>query len=269
MSDSSSRPYDADLPLAGRHAVVTGGGRGIGAAVADELARLGARLTLMGRGVDALRAQAARLREERGAQAAAVACDVADQASVEAAFAAAREAFGDPYALVNNAGQGAAASFADTTRETWDGMLAVNLTSAYLCIRQVLPAMLSARCGRIVNVASTAGLRGYRDVAAYCAAKHGLVGLTRALAVETARQGVTVNAVCPGYTDTEMAADAVRNLVAAGRTPQEAKAALVRGIPRGVLTRPEEVAAAVGWLCTPAAAAVTGTALPVAGGEVP
>jgi NAD(P)-dependent dehydrogenase (short-subunit alcohol dehydrogenase family) len=268
MSDAS-RPYDADRPLAGRHAVVTGAGRGIGAAIADELARLGAALTLMGRGADALRARAARLRDEHGARAAAVPCDVADQASVERAFAQASEAFGAPYALVNNAGQSAAVPFVDTERGTWDAMLAVNLTGAYLCTRQVLPAMLAARAGRVVNVASTAGLKGYRGVAAYCAAKHGLVGLTRALALETARQGVTVNAVCPGYTDTGMARDAVRNLVDGGRTPDEARALLVRGIPRGVLTRPEEVAAAVGWLCTPAAAAVTGTALPVAGGEVP
>ncbi|MDB4951770.1 MAG: short-chain dehydrogenase/reductase [Gemmatimonadetes bacterium] len=262
-------PHDADLPLSGRHAVVTGGGRGIGAAIADELARLGAAVTVMGRGVDALQATAERLRAEHGARAAAVACDVADEGSVQRAFAEARAAFGEPYALVNNAGQSAAGTLEDTSRETWDAMLAVNLTGAYLCIRGVLPGMRAAGAGRIVNVASTGGLRGYSHTAAYCAAKHGLVGLTRALAHETAKQGITVNAVCPGYTDTGMAAAAAANLAAAGRTPDEARRLLLRGIPRGMLTKPAEVAAAVGWLCTPAAAAVTGTALPVAGGEVP
>jgi NAD(P)-dependent dehydrogenase (short-subunit alcohol dehydrogenase family) len=258
----------ADLPLHRRHAIVTGGGRGIGAAIAAELARLGASVTLMGRGLAALEETAARLRDEAGATVRAVACDVTDEGSVARAFAEAIDGAGAPWALVNNAGQSVAAPFGQTDRDTWDAMLAVNLTGAYLCIRAVLPGMLERGAGRIVNVASTAGLRGYSHTAAYCAAKHGLVGLTRALAVETARRGVTVNAVCPGYTDTEMARSAVDNLTAAGRTEDEARALLVRGIPRGVLTRPEEVAAAVGWLCTPAAAAVTGIALPVAGGEV-
>jgi NAD(P)-dependent dehydrogenase (short-subunit alcohol dehydrogenase family) len=253
--------------LTARHAIVTGGGRGIGAAVAAELARLGASVTVMGRSLPPLEETAARLRDG-GAPARAIECDVADEASVERAFARAIEEGGVPWALVNNAGQSIAAPFSETGRDVWDAMLAVNLTGAYLCIRSALPHMTQAGGGRIVNVASTAGLKGYSHTSAYCAAKHGLIGLTRALAVETARRGVTVNAVCPGYTDTDMAASAVQNLVAAGRTDSEARALLVRVIPRGVLTRPDEVAAAVGWLCSPQAAAVTGIALPVAGGEV-
>jgi NAD(P)-dependent dehydrogenase (short-subunit alcohol dehydrogenase family) len=260
--------HDADLPLAGCHAVVTGGGRGIGAAIARELARLGASVTVIGRGMDDLRAVAAEIAGVTRTPAQAVACDVTDAESVARAFAEAVAAQGAIEVLVNNAGASVAAPFTATDRAMWDGMLAVNLTGAYLCTQAVLPGMLAAGRGRIVNVASTAGLRGYSHTAAYCAAKHGLVGLTRALAVETARRGVTVNAVCPGYTDTDMAQGAIDNLIAAGRTPDEARALLLRGIPRGVLTQPAEVASAVGWLCSPAASAVTGVALPIAGGEV-
>jgi len=255
--------------LRGRHAVVTGGGRGIGAAIAAELARLGAALTLLGRDRQALEAQAATLRGRCSADVATAPCDVADSASVADAFVHARQAHGDAYVLVNNAGQAESAPFGDTSRELWDRMLDVNLTGAYLCTQQVLPAMLAAREGRIVNVSSTAGLKGYSRMAAYCAAKHGLVGLTRALAQETAKSGVTVNAVCPGYTDTAMAKQAVDNLVAArGVTPDEALKMMTRLNPRGMLTRPEEVASMVGWLCSPDAAAVTGEAIAVAGGEV-
>ncbi len=259
----------SDAYLAGTHAIVTGGGRGIGAAIAEELARRGAALTLMGRDEERLRATAAGVRGRHGVRVEAVVCDVAHEASVAAAFARAREAHGDAGVLVNNAGESAASAFADTPRETWDRMLAVNLTGTYLCTREVIPAMLAARAGRIVNVASTAGLRGYPKTAAYCAAKHGVVGLTRALALETAKSGVTVNAVCPGYTDTDMARRAVDGLSAAlGKTEEEARAMIVRTIPRGSLIRPEEVAALVGWLCSPAASGLTGEALPVAGGEV-
>lgn len=259
----------ADRYLLGRHAVVTGGGRGIGAAIADELGRLGADLTLLGRDTTRITTHAALLRERHGIRALAIACDVADEASVTGAFGAAREAMGDAHILVNNAGQAAAADLADTSRETWDRMLAVNLTGTFLCTREVLPAMTAAGDGRIVNVASTAGLRGYPKTAAYTAAKHGVVGLTRALALETARAGITVNAVCPSYTDTDMAAAAVDNLVRAlGKTEEEARRMITRVIPRGSLIRPEEVAAAVGWLCSPAASGVTGQALAVAGGEI-
>jgi len=256
--------------LRGGHAVVTGGGRGIGAALATELARLGATLTLLGRDRQALEEQAATLRGRCSADVATTPCDVADSASVADAFAYARQAHGDAYVLVNNAGQAESAPFGDTSRALWDRMLDVNLTGAYLCTQQVLPAMLGAREGRIVNVSSTAGLKGYSRMAAYCAAKHGLVGLTRALAQETAKSGVTVNAVCPGYTDTAMAKQAVDNLVASrGITPEEALKMMTRLNPRGMLTPPEEVASMVGWLCSPGAAAVTGEAIAVAGGEVP
>jgi len=193
---------------------------------------------------------------------------VANEASVGEAFAAVRGQMGDPEVLVNNAGQSAGIAFAETTREVWDRMMAVNLTGTFLCTREVVPAMVEARSGRIINVASTAGLKGYSHTAAYCAAKHGVVGLTRALAMETAKQGITVNAVCPGYTDTDMARSAIENLVRAGRSEEDALKAITRVMPIGRLIRPEEVASAVGWLCAPEAAGVTGQCIGVAGGEV-
>jgi NAD(P)-dependent dehydrogenase (short-subunit alcohol dehydrogenase family) len=254
--------------LEGKLAVVTGGGRGIGAAIADELARLGANVALLGRSLDELEAKARRIRESNPVQAIAIRCDVADEASVREAFSAVRRQVGDPVVLVNNAGQSVGIPFAETTRELWDRMLAVNLTGTFLCTREVVPAMVEARSGRIINVASTAGLKGYSHTAAYCAAKHGVVGLTRALAMETAKQGITVNAVCPGYTDTDMARSAIDNLVRAGWSEEDAMKAITRVMPIGRLIRPEEVASAVGWLCAPEAAAVTGQCIGVAGGEV-
>ena len=267
MSESITPPDQRYL--AGRHAVITGGGRGIGAAVARELARLGACLTLMGRDQKALDERARSLESELDADVATARCDVSDEGAVADSFARARAAHGDAYVLVNNAGVGEGTLFIDTNRALWDRIIGVNLTGAYLCTQQVLPAMLAAKGGRVINVASTAGLKGYARMTAYCASKHGLVGLTRALAQETAKHGVTVNAVCPGYTDTAMAQLAVDNIVAGrGVTPEEALRMMLRINPRGILTRPEEVASAIGWLCSPDAAAVTGIAMPIAGGEV-
>jgi NAD(P)-dependent dehydrogenase (short-subunit alcohol dehydrogenase family) len=254
--------------LEGRSAVVTGGGRGIGAAIASELARLGARVTVMGRDQGRLDAQVLGMRAAYGGDYLASTCDVTDAASVADSFARARTAMGDAWILVNNAGAADSDRFMETTLEQWNGMLASNLTSAFLCTQQVLPGMQAARGGRIVNIGSTASVRGAARLSAYTAAKHGLLGLTRALAAEVARQGITVNCVCPAYTDTGMARTAVDNLVRGrGISSEEAEAMIVRTIPRGRLIEPEEVASAVGWLCSPGAAAVSGQAVVLGGGE--
>jgi NAD(P)-dependent dehydrogenase (short-subunit alcohol dehydrogenase family) len=256
--------------LAGRHAVVTGGGRGIGAAIARALAARGAVVTVMGRTLPDLQTLAATLTQDDGVRARAVACDVTDPASVTEAFADAVGECGPVRILVNNAGVTTAASLADTPLEVWDHVLRVNLTGAFLCAQAVLPAMLDARAGRIVNVASTAGLKGYPKTTAYCASKHGLVGFTRALAVETARAGITVNAVCPGYVeDTAMLALAIDNVKrATGRSDAEARAIVTRPSPRGALVTSREVADTVAWLCSDEASAITGQAVAVAAGEV-
>lgn len=252
-------------PLSGQHAIVTGGGRGIGAAIAAELARLGADITLMGRDAATLESHGAELVGRHRRDVRSVVVDVTDAASVEAAFGQARPAT----ILVNNAGAAFSAPFLSTPPERWEQMLDVNLLGATRCTAAALPAMLDAGHGRVINVASTAGLKGYAYVTAYVAAKHALVGFTRALALETARRGVTVNAVCPGYTDTDLLAESVATIVATtGRTEDDARAALARSNPQGRLIGPEEVASAVGWLCLPESASITGQSIVVAGGEV-
>ena len=255
------------LPLEGRHALVTGAARGIGAAIARALAGDGARLTLLGRNADALQRLAAALPGEGHGIAVA---DVADEAQVQAAFEAARGARGPLAVLVNNAGQAESAPFAKTSLELWQRMLAVNLTGSFLCCRAALPDLLAAAGrGRIVNVASTAGQKGYAYVAAYTAAKHGVVGLTRSLALELARKGVTVNAVCPGYTETDILRESIANVVAkTGRSEDEARAGFAAGNPQGRIVQPAEVADAVRWLCGDGAAAITGQCISVSGGEV-
>ena len=256
-------------PLEGLHAVVTGGGSGIGAAIAQALSAQGARETLMGRRLDRLQAQRDRLDADGAPAAALQVCDVGDEASVRAAFAAAAGESGPVDLLINNAGQVETAPFAKTSLETWQRLISVNLTGSFLCSREVLPGMTERRFGRIVNVASTAALKGYAYVAAYCAAKHGVLGMTRALALETARKGVTVNAVCPGYTETDIVAGAIDTIVAkTGRSAEAARAELAAVNPQGRLVDPAEVAAAVAWLARRDSAAITGQAIAVAGGEV-
>jgi len=255
--------------IAGAHALVTGGGSGIGLAIATALGIAGARVTLAGRDGARLDKAALALRE-RKIEVQAVACDVSDAASVARAFDRAQQGFDAPEILINNAGQAESAPFHRTDPALWDRMIAVNLTGTYLCCHAALPAMLAAGRGRIVNIASTAGLKGYAYVAAYCAAKHGVVGLTRALAQETAKAGVTVNAVCPGYTDTDMVADSVARIAAkTGRGAAEARATLAASNPQGRLVTPQEVAATVLFLCGDGAAAINGQALAVSGGETP
>jgi len=227
--------------------------------VASGMIAEGATVTIIGRSAEKLKAAA----DQLGAQFAV--CDVTDPAQVEEIFAQ----IGALDILVNNAGHAESAPFRRTDPALWSRMIETNLTGTYLCTRAVVNGMVERKRGRIVNVASTAGLTGYAYVTAYVAAKHGVIGLTRALALELARSGVTVNAVCPGYTETEMLAESVSNIVSkTGRSEEEARAQLVASNPQGRFVQPEEVASSVIWLCLPESSAITGQAIAVAGGEI-
>lgn len=252
-------------PLQGQHALVTGAARGIGAAIARMLAAEGATLTLLGRRSDALERLATELPGSHGIMVA----DVSEPGQVRSAFEQARAQRGPVAILINNAGQAESAPFGKTSLELWNRMLAVNLTGSFLCAQAALPDMLAAARGRIVNIASTAGQRGYAYVAAYAAAKHGVIGLTRSLALEVAKKGITVNAVCPGYTETEILRDSIANVVAkTGRSEDEARAAFAASNPQQRIVQPAQVADAVRWLCGDGAGAVTGQEISVSGGEV-
>ena len=256
-----------DAVFTGRHVVVTGASRGIGSTIAANLATQGARVSLLGRNAENLHAVSKAIGGT--SIAAPIATDVTDAESVAAAFARAREHFGPVHILINNAGQAASAKFTDTDETLWNRVMAVNLTGTYLCTRQAVTDMLQVGFGRIVNVASIAGLRGGAYISAYVASKHAVIGLTRSLALEFASKNITVNAVCPGYTDTDIVREAITNIVRkTGRSEAEALASLVATNPQRRLITPEEVAHTVSWLCAPGAESITGQSIVVAGGEV-
>ena len=245
----------------GKHAVVTGGGSGIGLAVARQLLDQGAKVTVTGRSAQRLQAAASAL------GAAFQVADVTCREALRGAFAAAAQDQGPVDILVNNAGGADAAPFGRMSDEHWDQTLAVNLTGVFNCTKAVIGGMLERGSGRVVNVASTAGLAGYAYVAAYCAAKHGVIGLTRALAREYARKGITINAVCPGYTDTDLVQRSIDGIIeTTGRSREQALADLVKSNPRHRLVRPDEVADTVIWLC--GQESMNGQAIAVADGEV-
>ena len=268
-ADAAAEAVPLALKPAPRRVLVTGATRGIGAAIARALAGAGWHVTLAGRARAALEEVRVTLPIAEGVAHDCVELDVADAASVARAFAEVHARGGALQALVNNAGAVETGPMARLPHDTWDRMLAVNLTGVFLCTQAALPPMIAARAGRIVNIASTAGQKGYAYCTAYAAAKHGVLGLTRSLALEVAAQGLSVNAVCPGYTDTAIVRDGVAKIVAAtGRSEADAMSTFSHSSPLKRLVEPDEVAATVRWLCADAPAAFTGQAMSVSGGEV-
>lgn len=252
-----------------RHALVTGAGSGIGRVIALRLAAAGHSVSLAGRRAGPLEAVAEEIRAEGGEAVALAGFDVTNKVSVDAGVAAAIKRFGDIAVLVNSAGEAPSAPFEKTGLDTWNRVIAINLTGIFMTTQAALPSIRRVGEGRIVNIASTAGLVGYPYVTAYCASKHGVIGLTRALALEVAHTDVTVNAVCPGFTDTPLLEAAVETITGkTGRTTEEARTSLARSNPQGRLVSPEEVANAVLWLVSKGATAITGQAIAVAGGEI-
>ena len=251
------------MTLEGKHAIVTGGGTGVGAAIAEALAHEGAKVTIMGRREDPLR-QVAKQHKFIGY----VTCDVTDDKAVRSAFRQARGLNGPVDIVVANAGAAESVPFKKASAEDFQSMLDVNLVGVFNSFQAALDDMENAGDGRMIAVASTAGLKGYPYVAGYCAAKHGVLGLVRALSLELATSGITVNAVCPGFVETPLLERSISNIVdKTGMSAEDAAKSLRRNNPQRRFIQPDEVAASVLWLCSEGARSVNGHALSVSGGE--
>jgi len=258
------------MTLAGKIVLITGGGRGIGRAVAFASAREGARISIISRTAKETARVAEEIRNENGAEVLAAECDVSNGESVTRIFTDITGRFGRaPDVLVNNAGVAESAPLVKNGDELWQRHLAVNLTGTFYCMRAALPAMLERGWGRIINIASIAGKTGAPYISAYAASKHGVLGLTRSVALEVAAKGVTVNAICPGYVETDMTARALENITArTGKTLGEARDILNRMNPQNRLITPEEVASLALFLASDAGSGINGQAINIDGGSV-
>ncbi len=258
------------MKLTGKLAFITGGGRGIGSAIAYAFAREGSDVALAARTEAQVQQVAAAIHDECGVRAFPLVCDVSQPESVKAAFVQLHNASGrDPDILVNNAGIAVSAAFLKTDEELWQRHLAINLSGTFYCTRAALPSMLERGWGRVINISSIAGKTGAPYIAAYAASKHGVLGLTRSLALEVARKGITVNAICPGYVDTDMVTRGVENITArTGKTAAESLEVLKAMSPQNRLVSSEEVAAVALLLASEDGRGITGQAISVDGGTI-
>ncbi|MFM7200584.1 MAG: SDR family NAD(P)-dependent oxidoreductase [Myxococcota bacterium] len=256
------------MSLVGKVVLITGGGQGIGASCAQLFAEQGARIAVSARSIEKLEEVAASLRA-KGAECLPVACDVTDSDQVDKMVQTVRETLGPIDILIANAGIAASAPVVKTDNAMWDRIIATNLSGSFYCMRAVLPDMLKSGWGRIIVVASDAGKVGFQYTAAYCASKHGVIGLVRSLALEVAQRGITVNAICPGFVETPMAWQSIDNIVLKSRkTPEQARAYLESLSPQNRLFMPEEVAAMALFLSTEGARGIHGQSIPLDGGTV-
>ena len=249
--------------LAVHTALITGGGSGVGAVMARMLADVGVKVVVSGRRSDVL----AEVAEHQNIT--AIVADVTDETSVRDMYTTMVDVVGTPDLVIANAGMAESAPFGKTSVDLWQRTMDVNLTGTFLTFREGLAVMDPAKPARLISIASTAGLKGYAYVTAYCAAKHGVVGLVKGMAAELASSPITINAVCPGFMETPMLAKSVENIVAkTGMSADAARASLAKINPQNRFIQPEEVAETVMWLCSPNAASITGQTISVSGGEV-